>query len=97
MDIVERLRQDHLMNPNYPSRLEAANEIERLRGILDEITEACARYDYAYAAEVVEEWFDTKRPAECTCSLTRRAIVPEEHNDSCPVVSPESAPGSDDG
>lgn len=33
-DLVERLRESRLMNPDYPTRLEAANEIERLRTYL---------------------------------------------------------------
>ncbi len=28
----------------------------------------------------------TERDPRCTCDLVRRAIVPEEHNESCPVV-----------
>ena len=28
-----------------------------------------------------------RRDPRCTCDIVRRAIVPEEHNESCPVVS----------
>ncbi len=29
----------------------------------------------------------TERDARCTCDLVRRSIVPEEHNETCPVVA----------
>ena len=37
MDIVRRLRKDRLMNPDYPTRIDAADEIERLRRALEDV------------------------------------------------------------
>ena len=40
------------------------------------------------AAEVTPRRIQRKRrDPRCTCDIVRRAIVPEEHNESCPVLS----------
>lgn len=43
------------------------------------------RIDAALAAPVAPA---KPRDPRCTCLLVRRSIVPEEHDDSCPVVYP---------
>ncbi len=48
----------------------------------------------ALLMEAMGQEFDGERVARgslCTCGLVRRAIVPEEHDDSCPVILSRAA------
>ena len=86
-DIVERLRaaiEPYDVDNHYADYIaEAADEIERLRLINTDLNDG---------KHTIETEIKRLRAALCNCPLPYRALVPEQHEESCPVVCTEDTP-----